>query len=84
MNIKTIREFEGGSEPLWYLTKGHVDKAQFVDAVKRECERDVPVERVEHAYMRSIPTGEKGVSTLQIARPGRGAFAVTYIDLWTL
>lgn len=82
INVESVHEFEGGSEPLWYMTKGHVDKQGFVEAVAREFEHDIPLDKVEHAYMRYVPTGEKGQQTIHVAKAGPGAFRVTYIDLW--
>lgn len=84
IHVEVVLEFEGGNEPLWYLAKGHVDKAQFVSEVKHEFERDIPVEHVKHAFMRYVPTGHKGEQTIHIASKKPGAFPVTYIDLWCI
>ena len=81
MNIETVMEYDGGDTPTCFLARGHVDKAEFVLAVKRECETDVSIDKVAHGYMRNVPTGIKGEWTLQDAVKGRGAFAVTFVDL---
>lgn len=84
INIESVSEFEGGPEPLWYMTKGHVDKQGFIEAVAREFEREIPIESVDHVYMRNVPTGEKGRQTMQVCKKGRGAYPVTLVDLWCI
>lgn len=81
MKIETIGEYDRGDAPACYIARGHVDKSEFVEAVSKQCEETIPVEKVKHGYMRNVPTGIKGEWTLQDAVKGRGAFAVTYIDL---
>ena len=82
VRIETVTEYDGGDCPAVYLSRGHVNKQDFVDAVKKQCEEVIPVEKVKHGYMRNVPTGIKGEWILHDAVKGRGAFAVTFIDFF--
>jgi len=81
--VERVREFEGCSV-MGYLAHGHVDKAQFCAEVHDEFEEDYPADRVRHEYARNVPVGRDspGMQTMYFYNePGRGAFAVTHIDL---
>ena len=81
--VEQVHEFEGYSV-LGYLAHGHVDKAQFCAEVLAEFEEDYPEERVQHEYARNVPVGRDspGMQTMYFGvKKGRGAFAVTHIDL---
>jgi hypothetical protein len=80
MEVHTILEFESGHNPLWYITKGHVDKNKFADAVNLEYETNFTADDVEHIYMRQVPYG--GKKSLIISQSGRGAYKATIIDLY--
>lgn len=81
--VEQVREFEGYSV-LGYLARGHVDKSQFCAEVLAEFEEDYPEERVRHEYARNVPVGRDspGMQAMYFSvEKGRGAFAVTHIDL---
>lgn len=79
MDIEAICEFEGGFDAMWYVTRGHVDKAEFAAAVEREYGRKTLPEEVEHVYTRIVPQGDKLMIIL--AKKGRGASPTTMLDL---
>lgn len=83
MDISSICEFEGGPDTLWYMTKGHVPKDEFLAELKREYEVEYPIERVHWSYAHNWPVGRDrpGDFVINLALgPGRGHYKMTYID----
>lgn len=81
--IKTVVEFEGYGT-LWYMTRGHVDKAEFAAETNLEYETNYTVEDVLHGYAHNCPVGPDmpGVYTIDLAKgKGRGNYPITYIDV---
>ena len=67
----------------WYYSKGHHDKAAFLDKVNREYGVDFKPEDVEHRYGRwefDNSCGEPGQILAAHSKPGPGIFPVTIID----
>jgi len=80
--IEAVREFESGSDPFWYFTKGYVDKEEFVSELELEYGEDYPAECIEHVHIRNVPVRDMpGVMTLHPSHPGRGAYKVTLLDV---
>jgi hypothetical protein len=81
--ITPVTEFEGGPKPIAYACKGHREPAEFVQELAAEYDVDITVEQVVHAYWRNVPVGPGSSGMLyQPARgPGRGAYAVTFVDM---
>lgn len=86
--VEELREFEGSDTVVAYYSKGHHDKALFVDRLERAHNEALPydkimptAESVEHTYWRCVPVdkGEYGMMVYP-AEKGRGAFPVTLWD----
>lgn len=74
-----------------YVVKGHVDKAEFRNAVMEGYEEDgFPVSLVKHDYMRTVPCRSDDFDRMwyPAKRGERGVFAVTVVydadlfDFW--
>ena len=92
LEIVPAYEFEGGSSPFEYYSRGHHDKEEFLDKVDEEYDPwfgmgDTPSsEYVRHEYWRTIPTpspdgDDTYVSLLYPTKKGAGAFPVTVVDV---
>lgn len=93
--IETMREFEGGPDPLTYFTKGHVDKAEFAAEVRAYCgelegkgdwwdSTGYTAGDVEHVWYRNVPAGREfpgGMIMHRCDGPGRGIYPATEIDI---
>jgi len=93
--IETMREYEGGPEPVAYQTKGHVDKAEFAARVRDFCaELDGKSDwfdrteytslDVAHVWYRNVPAGRDAPGCYIMHKcdgPGRGVYPVTEIDV---
>lgn len=75
----------GGMEAVCIFSKGHHDPQKFVEAVKREFEREISPEDVVQRYGRwemfTFSQGRTQVLADQ-DEPGRGIFPVTIVDLY--
>ena len=93
--VETLYEFEGGSNPMSYYTRGHVDKDEFAAEVRRYCAEldgkydwwdstEYDANDVEHTWWRNVPVGPDmpgQVVCYPCDGPARGAYTVTEIDL---
>lgn len=86
MEIHACYEYEPGGyygDLMWYWTRGHVDKAEFVSAIDLEYEVQYNADEVQHVYVRNVPAGpdEPGVTLMHISKKGRGAYPATVLDI---
>jgi len=93
--IETMREYEGGPDPMTYFTRGHVDKAEFAAEVCQYCAEldgwadwwdrtEYTAADVDHAWYRNVPVGRESPGQMLMHRckgPGRGIYPVTEIDI---
>lgn len=83
--IEPLREFEGGPDVLWYITRGHVDKLQFQAEMFAGHGLKISLDEIEYRYARYIPAGKgmKGVTCIHLSKQGRGAFPITMLNAWS-
>ncbi len=84
LGSKPLREYEGGSKPMAYYARGHVDRAEFLAEVREwwgGLSGDATAEHVRHERYRCVPTGQKGEHLIVPTQQGtRGASPVTIVD----
>ena len=73
----------GGEDGAAYYAKGHVDKTQFLDALKKEVDSNDPIliEPIEHTWKRMTRDFQEQHTVIIDAKPNsRGAFPCTWIE----
>ena len=86
MDIKGLSEFEGCPDPVWYYAKGEHAREVFAAALSEKLGYTIRPAEVQTGYVRWVPAGPLyGDGRMVVmrfdAKPGRGAFVVTYVDL---
>ncbi len=69
-----------------YFARGHVDKAEFLEAVKaEEPDDEIELDNIYQEHWRCVKAGEDDVGVEDnkfiVSEPGKGAFAVTVWDV---
>lgn len=80
MRIEQLYEYDGGDEPICILARGHYEQTDFQATVKRELDKNIPLDKIRQGYFRIVPVGKGGESIYHDSTKGRGAFPVTYIE----
>lgn len=79
LDIKQLREFEGG--PLGWWSKGHHEAEVFLFAIVEASGKILEPAHVRQEWWRCVPAGPGMGSLLCRAQPGaRGAFPVTVVE----
>lgn len=81
VEVNQIIDLDSGNI-LGYYCKGHVSVDEFVAIVDEEYTESITEEQVRQCYQRNIPyLGQKGLMTFKECAPGKGAYAVTKVEL---
>ena len=92
MKIEFCSEFEGSPDPMWFFTRGHIDKGKFLTELKLAIKENtwklssdwlpdyeqLSIENVTCEWWHFYPTGIKDPkgAYAQTSGPGRGNFPV--------
>jgi len=82
MDIQPVYEWQG-CRLNGYMAKGHHDPQSFIETLIHdwapECE--VNASDVQQLYWRNVPQGDEGMISVGQDKPGRGAYAVTWLPI---